>query len=101
MSDKMQTPQVRTKASVKNKLKQVWARRLVWECSCGCKVPKKGVALSGDSSYRSGFHVHCPVCGRVVAQFVDPKETMQVHQAWSAKQQNPSKTTRQQPSKST
>jgi hypothetical protein len=37
-------------------------------------VTKKGVALSGDFSYRIGFHVHCPVCGKVVAQFVDPKE---------------------------
>ena len=71
----MQPPKTCPKASIRNKIKQVRAKRLVWVCSCGCVVPKKAAALSGDSSYRCGFHVHCPTCGRVVAQFVNPKET--------------------------
>ena len=51
------------------------AKGSVWVCACGYEVPKKGAMLSGDASYNQGFHVHCPKCGKLVAQFVDPKET--------------------------
>jgi len=50
-------------------------RRSVWVCSCGCVIPKKGALLAGGASYKYDFHVHCPRCSRLVAQFVDPKET--------------------------
>lgn len=69
----MQSSKTCLKASIKNKINQVRDGRVVWLCSCSCEVPKKGAVLSGDSSYNYGFHVHCPMCGRVVAQFVDPK----------------------------
>jgi hypothetical protein len=60
------------KIAIKRALSRV-AKRSVWICSCGYTVPKKGAVLSGENSYSQGFHVHCPNCGRVIAQFVDPK----------------------------
>jgi hypothetical protein len=54
-------------------LHRVFAMRSVWVCSCGYVIPKNGAILSGDDWCSQGFHVHCPRCGRVVVQFVDPK----------------------------
>ena len=62
-------------AFIKNRAKQNKAKRSVWVCSCGCVVPKKGALLAGGPQYKYDFHVHCPRCSRIVAQFVDPKET--------------------------
>lgn len=45
-----------------------------WVCSCGCIVPKRGAVLAGGPQYAQDFHVHCPLCGRVVAAFVKPSE---------------------------
>jgi len=54
-------------------LSRVFIRQPVWVCSCGYTVPKRGAVLSGDDWCSQGFHVHCPRCGRVVAQFLKPK----------------------------
>ncbi|MCW4023740.1 MAG: hypothetical protein NWF01_01735 [Candidatus Bathyarchaeota archaeon] len=45
-----------------------------WKCQCGCIIPKKDAQLSGGPSYPKGYHVHCPQCGRVVAQYISLKE---------------------------
>jgi hypothetical protein len=54
-------------------LHRVFARQSVWVCSCGYTVSNQDAVLSGDDWCSQGFHVHCPRCGRVIAQFVDPK----------------------------
>lgn len=64
----------KTFTPTKNKAKDT-AKHSVWVCACGFVLPTRGAVLSGDSSYKYGFHVHCPKCGKVVAQFVDPKVT--------------------------
>ena len=46
-----------------------------WTCLCGEVIPKKGAELSGDPTYKYGYHVHCPRCSQTVVQWVDPKET--------------------------
>ena len=67
--------QNRLVACFKNKVKLTERTSPVWVCSCGCVVPKKGANLSGGPHYNQDYHVHCPRCGRIVAQFVYPKET--------------------------
>lgn len=61
------------KIRIQRTVKQIMDRQSVWVCSCGYIVPKKGTELSGYSSGSKGFHVHCPRCGKVVAQFIDSK----------------------------
>lgn len=40
-------------------------------CSrCGHVFPKKGAQISAWEDHPYGFHVHCPICGAVVAQYV-------------------------------
>ena len=63
--------------TVKHMFYRVFIRRSVWVCSCGCTIPKAAAVVSGDDWCSQGFHVHCPNCGRVVAQFVDPKRVGQ------------------------
>jgi len=46
-----------------------------WNCTCGYTIPKKGANLSGGPQYKQDYHIHCPNCGRTVAQFINPKET--------------------------
>ena len=62
------------KPSLISKIRQ-YSANVVWQCTCGYQVPKKNATLSGDQTYALGFHIHCPNCGKVVAQFVNPKET--------------------------
>jgi rubrerythrin len=58
---------------VKRILKQIAVRHSTWVCSCGYQVPKANAELSGYDFGSRGFHVHCPRCGKVVAEFLDPK----------------------------
>ncbi len=45
-----------------------------YECrKCSFSFPQEGANISGDESYKYGFHVHCPQCGAVVAQFIKTK----------------------------
>ena len=60
---------------LKKKVKSYTRKPSVWVCSCGCIIPKKGANLSGGPHYKQDYPVHCPDCGRIVAQFVNPKET--------------------------
>ena len=57
------------------KYKQTIGKPSAWKCSCGCIIPKKGAKLSGGPQYKQGYHVHCPQCGRTLAQFINPSET--------------------------
>ena len=65
----------RFKAFLKNNHKQTIGKPSAWKCSCGCVVPKKGAKLSGGPQYKQGYHVHCPKCGKTIAQFINPSET--------------------------
>jgi predicted RNA-binding Zn-ribbon protein involved in translation (DUF1610 family) len=48
----------------------------LWTCnSCGTTIPKKDTYLSGYPNSNHGLHIHCPKCGKLVAAFVNPKET--------------------------
>lgn len=60
-------------AYIKIMIKQIVANRSIWVRSCGYIVSKKGAELSGYTSSAKGHHVHCPKCGKVLAQFIDPK----------------------------
>lgn len=74
----MQTKSIKSYiARLASSLCRITFRRSVWICSCGYIVPKGGVVFSGDDWSSQGFHVHCPNCGRIVAQFVDPKRVGQ------------------------
>jgi hypothetical protein len=46
-----------------------------WLCICGTMIPKKDAKLSGTPGSHHGLHIHCPICGKIVASFVNPKET--------------------------
>lgn len=59
--------------------KQATDKRSVWTCSCGRQILKKDAELSGYASGSQGFHVHCPGCGKVVAQFLNPKYYGQIY----------------------
>jgi bifunctional DNA-binding transcriptional regulator/antitoxin component of YhaV-PrlF toxin-antitoxin module len=61
------------KNQIAHTLKQNITKRKVWVCSCGYVTPKKGAELSGYAAGSRGFHVHCPKCGRVVAEYLNKK----------------------------
>lgn len=68
------SPQAFSGCGLGGALSRVIAKRSVWVCSCGYTVPKKAAVLSGYASCSQGFHVHYPKCGKVIAQFVHPKQ---------------------------
>ncbi|MCW4025273.1 MAG: hypothetical protein NWF01_09605 [Candidatus Bathyarchaeota archaeon] len=67
---------------MKNPELSIKHKQPIWNCTCGAVIPKKGAQLSGDPSYPKGYHVHCPQCSKVVAQYIDPKETQQATRIW-------------------
>jgi hypothetical protein len=70
---------LRKLTDIQRLFKQATDKRSVWTCSCGRQIPKKEAELSGYASGNQGFHVHCPGCGKIVAQFLTPKQLGQVN----------------------
>lgn len=67
-----------TKQPAKNH-KQTIGKPSVWVCSCGCVIPKKDATLSGGPQYKQGYHVHCPQCAKILAQFINPQKPDKSH----------------------